>query len=65
MDKRNPATAAKNRYNAKNYDRIVVVVKKRKKEIIKKAADEVGESVNTYVNKAIDDRLKEGGDNGI
>lgn len=64
-DKKNPATAAKNRYNAKAYDRIVVVVRKGKKDIIKKAASKAKESVNTFITTAIDDRMKGGGKNGV
>lgn len=65
MDKQNPATKAKNKYNAKMYDNLRIVVKKGKKEIIRKAAEGAGESINSYVNKAIDERLKGGGKNGI
>lgn len=36
------------------YDRIQLVVPKGKKEIIKAKADEQGESVNAFINRAID-----------
>lgn len=65
MDKQNPATKAKNKYNARVYDSLRIVVPKGKKEIIKKAAEDVGESINRFVNKAIDERLKGGGKNGV
>lgn len=60
MDKQNPATKAKNKYNARVYDNLRIVVPKGKKEVIRQAAEKVGESLNKYVNKAIDERLKGG-----
>ena len=36
------------------YDRIQLVVPKGKKDIIKAKADEQGESVNAFINRAID-----------
>ena len=50
--------AANNRYNDKAYDRINIVVKKGKKEIIQAHAAAQGESVNGFVNKAIDEKLE-------
>lgn len=50
--------AANNRYNAKAYDRINVAVPKGKKDRIKAAADRHGQSVNGYVNEAIDEKLQ-------
>lgn len=38
----------------KKYDRIQVVVPKGKKEIIQSAAKASGESVNAFINRAID-----------
>lgn len=64
MDKQNPATKAKNKYNARVYDQLRVLVPKGKKDIIKQAAAKVGESINSFVNKAIDTRLK-GGDKDV
>ena len=46
--------AVKNRYNAKAYDRIALVVKKGKKERIKEKADEMGISINGYITALID-----------
>ncbi len=58
-----PATKAKNKYNTKVYDRIVLQVKKGNKEIITKRADELGKSVNAYIKDLInadtDGRLKD------
>ena len=48
------SAAVKNRYNAKAYDRIALVVKKGKKEHIKEKADEMGISVNAYINALIE-----------
>ena len=48
---------AVNKYVRNNYDRINVTFPKGKKEIIKSAADEAGESVNAYITKAVDMRL--------
>ena len=52
--------AANNRYNDKAYDRINIVVKKGKKEIIQAHAAAQGESVNSFINKAIDEKLERG-----
>ena len=47
------SAAVKNRYNAKAYDRINIVVPKGQKETIEAAAKAAGESVNGYVNRAM------------
>jgi uncharacterized protein (DUF1778 family) len=47
-----------NEFNQKNYERIDLRVKKGKKEIIKKAADEQKTSINTYINDLIDKNLE-------
>lgn len=52
------ATRAKNKYNAKTYDNIRILVPKGKKEIIKAIAEEQGESLNKFVNNAIDEAMK-------
>lgn len=46
------------KYNAKAYDRIELKVAKGKKDIIKDAAQKLGESLNNYVNIAIDEKLE-------
>ncbi len=53
------STKAKNKYNAANYERIALVVPKGKKAKIKAYADSKGESVNGFVNKAIDKAMEE------
>ena len=53
-----PSTRAKNKYNAANYERIALVVPKGKKAKIKAYADSKGESINGFVNKAIDKAME-------
>ena len=48
---------ANNKYNAKAYDRINIAIPKGKKDIIKAAADAVSESINAYINTAVDMRM--------
>ena len=50
---------AVNKYVKNNYDRINVTLPKGKKAEIQKAAAEAGESVNTYIRNAIDQRISE------
>ena len=47
----------KNRYNAKVYDRVTLVVKKGEKDKIRAAAEAAGESVNVYISRAITERI--------
>ena len=51
------SSAVKNKYNAKAYDRINLVVKKGKKEIITEHAKKNSESVNAYINRLIDEDM--------
>lgn len=51
-------TRAKNKYNAKAYDRIALQVKKGRKDIIKAHAEQRGESLNGFVNRAIDEAME-------
>ena len=53
-----PQTRAKNKYNAKAYDSLRIVVKKGKKDKIKTFADSKGESINGFVNRAIDEAME-------
>lgn len=50
------------KYAKNNLKRIPLDVQKEKYEEIKAAADAVGEKVNTYIKKAIDERMER--DNG-
>ena len=47
----------KQRYNDKAYDEIKVRVPKGKKENIQKYASALGESVNSFINSAIDEKI--------
>lgn len=53
------SSAAKNRYNEKAYDRINLTVPKGQKEIIKAHADSMGESVNAFIQRAIQTTMKD------
>ncbi len=46
------------KYMKKNYDEIKVRVEKGKREIIKAAAEQAGESLNGYIKKAVDQRME-------
>lgn len=56
--KGNSQTRAKNKYNAKAYDDLRIVVKKGRKDVIKAHAESRGESINGFVNRAIDETMK-------
>ena len=46
------------KYMKNNYDEIKVRVEKGKREIIKAAAEQAGESLNGYIKKAVDQRME-------
>ncbi len=46
-----------NKYMAKAYDRISLLVTKGKKEVIREHAESQGESVNAFINRAIDEAM--------
>jgi uncharacterized protein (DUF1778 family) len=52
------SAAVKNRYNDKAYDRINLVVPKGQKDIIKAYAESKGESLNGFINRAINEAMK-------
>lgn len=52
------STRAKNKYNAINYDNLRIIVPKGKKENIKEHAEKQGESINKFVNRAIDEAIQ-------
>lgn len=54
-----PQTTASNKYNAKAYDRIALQVKKGRRDIIRKYAESKGMSLNGYINKLIEDDMKQ------
>lgn len=49
---------AVNKYVKNNYDRINVTFPKGQKEIITQSATAAGESVNGYIKKAVEERMK-------
>lgn len=51
------ATIAKNKYNAKAYDRIAVQVKKGEREMLKEHAEKHGESLNSFIKRAISEAI--------
>lgn len=46
------------KYNAKSYDRVELKVTKGKKETIKAHAESKGESLNGFINRAIDETIQ-------
>lgn len=58
----NSQTRAKNKYNAKAYDSLRIVVKKGRKDIIKAHAEARGESINGFVSRAIDETIERDGE---
>lgn len=53
------SSAVKDRYNAKAYDEIKVRVEKGRKDAIKAHADSLGESVNGFITRAIDNQMEQ------
>lgn len=51
---------AVNKYVKNNYDRINVTMPKGKKDIIQAHAETNGQSVNSFINEAIDEKMKPG-----
>lgn len=47
-------TQKQNEYIEKKYDRVNLLLEKGKKEIIKQYTKDCGESVNAFINRAID-----------
>lgn len=47
------------RYNKKAYDKICLIVKKGRRQEIKKFAEAHGKSMNGFINEAIDKAMKE------
>jgi predicted HicB family RNase H-like nuclease len=55
--KRSPASRAKMKYNAKNYERIPLDVKIGTKAIYKAAAAAENLSLNAFIQKAIEEKM--------
>lgn len=54
---------AVNKYMAANYDRINLTVAKGQRDIIRAHAEAQGESVNGFINRAIDETMERDGEN--
>ena len=50
--------ASVNKYVKANYDRINVTVPKGKRELLKAHAEALGESVNGFINRAIEETMQ-------
>ena len=48
----------KNNYIRENYDRVTLFVAKGKKEVLKEYGQRIGESVNAFINIAIEEKIK-------
>lgn len=53
---------AVNKYMKENYDRVNLTFPKGKKELIKAHAEARGESVNAFINRAIDETMEREGE---
>lgn len=51
-------TEYKNKWQAENCERISLVVKKGKKQAIKEFAAKRGDTLNGFINKAIDEKIE-------
>jgi len=49
---------ANRKYNEKAYDRIALTVKKGEKDRLKAHAEQQGETLNGFINRAIDEAVK-------
>ena len=52
------STRAKRKYNEKAYDRVILNVRKGQKEELKAIADQQKESLNAFINTAINERIE-------
>lgn len=59
---RAPQTKAKNKYNANNYERVYLIVKKGMKDIIKRHAENKNLSVNKYIENIVFEQLRAEGE---
>ena len=58
------SAASKNKWMAKAYDRVNLTMAKRKKETIHAHAEARGESVNGFINRAIDQTMEQDTEGG-
>ena len=54
------STATKNKWNAQNYDQLRINVKKGQRDVIRAHAESKGMSLNGYINKLIEEDMKQG-----
>ena len=59
------SAAVKNRYAAKAYDRLQIIVKKGTKSELQAAAEKQGDSLNAYIKKAVREQYKKDTGNDI
>lgn len=52
------SSEVKERYNAKAYDEIKLRVFKGEKDVIKEHAENMGESINGFINRAIEETME-------
>lgn len=52
------SAASKNKWNAKAYDRVALIVPKGRKDGLKAHAESRGESLNGFINRAINDTVE-------
>ena len=57
------SSAVKNRYNAKAYDRVSLMLPKGRKQVVEAHAEGQGETVNGFIKRAIDETMQR--DNAI
>lgn len=57
------SSASKNKWNEKSYDRINLTVPKGEKEVIKEHAQKMHESVNGFINRAINKTIASDNEN--
>ena len=55
-------TDYKNKWQAENCERISLIVPKGKKDIIREYAASKGESLNGFINRAIDEAMQDEGE---
>lgn len=53
------SNTVKDRWNRQNYDSLLIRLPKGKKERIQNFAQSIDESVNGFINRAIDEAMKE------
>lgn len=59
------SATVKNKYAAKAYDRLQIIVKKGKKSELQVAAEKSGDSLNAYIKKAVREQYKKDTGNDI